>query len=104
MDNNSRKICHSEFLASGIATCICLPGLSIPCRHQAQTQSTIIETFLEHFDPLLSDPIRVLCRCPFPDCNLEILFISKLSDCFSEINTKLLVKHRKQAHGMDMLS
>jgi hypothetical protein len=38
MDNNSRRICHSQFLANGNATCVCIPGL---CPLQASYTDSI---------------------------------------------------------------
>jgi hypothetical protein len=98
---------HAESATVNSLPMVTLPAsafqVSVPCRHHTQTQYTIIETFLDHFDALLGQPTNRLGRCPFAHCRREIVAsVSKLSDCSSDATVRSLANHMKLSHGMGM--
>jgi hypothetical protein len=119
-DNMGRGQCQAEFKKLGKdghdaseMECSCTPGVTIPCI-AGRAHHTLAEdrdAFLTRFKAIPDElnPIdkrkrtNRFNRCPFEDCNREIIQVNSLGDCFSDANTALLVTHMNVAHGMKMI-
>jgi hypothetical protein len=114
-DNTGGQICQDasrELGEDGLAEmeCACVPGVTIPC-FAGRCHRTLEEdrdVFLTRFRAIRDERdannkrTKRFDRCPFEDCNQEIIRVNSLGDCFSDANIALLVKHMNSSHGMDM--
>jgi hypothetical protein len=107
-DNGSRVDCHHDFAEKGIngidaseMSCFCGPGLAAPCLtgRSDLTAYDLRDQLLEHYNGIRNehddndDNTNRIGRCPYPDCNFEILKPCNLRTYFKYENINKFVTH-----------
>jgi hypothetical protein len=117
-DNCSRIHCHRDFAEKGTngvdeseMSCFCQPGLAVPCltRRSDLTAHDLRDQFLEHYNLIHNehndndDIANRIGRCPYPDCNFEVLLPCNLHTYFKNENINKFITHFNKRHQMELV-